>query len=77
MVALRSSQRLSDVWNLHPEYCFPEKLNFVIIPDLSIPRACDAVFQPAEFDYIIHAARKYRFDVKNVERDIVAPSPDP
>ena len=74
--ALRSSQRITEVLELHPEYQSSPLISFIIIPDLAIPASCDAILAGDEFDYIIHTAGEFRFDGPDISKDIVEPSLD-
>lgn len=72
---MRSTQRVKGILNIHPEYT-NSNVTFAVTPDIAIPGSCDKILEKDDFDYIIHAAGSFRFDVPDVKKDIVSPSYD-
>lgn len=71
---VRSQDKADDIIKTHPEW--KDKINFAVVSDLTSQQPFDEIFDNAKqpFTFIIHAASPLKFDVEDIEKEMIEPA---
>lgn len=71
---VRSQDKVDDILRTHPEW--KGKANFAIVADFTSQQPFDEIFENAKvpFTFIIHAASPLKFDVQDIEKEMIEPA---
>ena len=69
----RDATKAQRLYDLFPHY--KNKIEFVSVPDFTVPDAFDSILEANQFDYILHTASPIPFETDYLQKDIIAPCP--
>lgn len=71
---MRSQAKADDILKTHPSW--KGKVEFVIVADFTSAKPFDDLFQNTKtpFDYVIHTASPLRFQVSDIQKEMIEPA---
>ena len=71
---MRSQEKAEDILHTHPSW--KNHVEFVIVADFTSERPFDDIFQSSnkQFDYVIHTASPLKFQVSDIQKEMIEPA---
>lgn len=71
---MRSQDKAKDIISTHPSW--KNKIEFVVVSDFTSTKPFDSIFANSKvpFSYVIHAASPLKFNVDDIQKEMIEPA---